>query len=144
MNLSIPLSAHQCNHLHWLMGTFCKQWMLMLGAALEQSTAHSYTSTATSYISFCQLHEFPTEPMVERLCFYIVYMSHHVKPKPLHHWFSWEFMELTEGNVRSGSGSVRVSSRLFKSSTKHEHPLLAKGPHQPMQMVALMCRQGNR
>src|SRR5260221_10613337 len=61
------------------MGTFHEQWMLTLGTALECSTTHSYTSTATSYISFCELHHFPTKLMVERLCFYIVYMLHHIK-----------------------------------------------------------------
>ncbi len=62
------------------MGTFHKQWMLVLGAAVECSTAHTYPSATTSYITFCNLHNFPTEPTVERLCFYIVYMSHHIKP----------------------------------------------------------------
>src|SRR5258705_5257809 len=70
------------------MGTFRKQWMLALGAALECSTAHSYTSAATSYISFCELHNFPTEPTVERLCFYIVYMSHHIKPTSVKSYLS--------------------------------------------------------
>ncbi len=80
MNISIPQLAWQCKHPHWLMGTFCEQWTLTLGAVVEQSTTHTYTSAATSYITFCNLHSFPTEPTVERLCFYIVYMSHHIKP----------------------------------------------------------------
>src|SRR5258708_19531696 len=62
------------------MGTFREQWTLALGAALEWSTAHTYSSAASSYITFCDLHNFPTKPTVERLCFYIVYMSHHIKP----------------------------------------------------------------
>ncbi len=41
--------------------------------------AHLYFC-CTLYINFCNLHNFPTEPTVERLCFYIVYMSHHIKP----------------------------------------------------------------
>src|SRR5258708_27580701 len=61
------------------MGMFRKQWTLVLGAALEWSTAHTYSSAASSYITFCDLHHFPTEPMVERLCFYIMCMSHFIK-----------------------------------------------------------------
>ena len=80
MNLGIPSSAHQHQHLHWLMGTFHEQWMLALSAVVECSTAHTYTSATTSYINFCDLHNFSTEPTVERLCFYIIYMSHHIKP----------------------------------------------------------------
>src|SRR5258708_6019746 len=41
--------------------------------------AHLYFC-CTLYINFCNLHSFPTEPTVKRLCFYIVYMSHHIKP----------------------------------------------------------------
>ncbi len=76
------------------MGTFHEQWMLALGAALECSTAQSYTSTATSYISFCELHHFPTKPTVERLCFYIVFMSHHIKPTSVKSYLSGICVEL--------------------------------------------------
>ncbi len=62
------------------MGTFREQWTLALGGAIEQSTAHTCTSAATSYLSFCDPHEFPTKPTVKRLCFYIVYMSQQIKP----------------------------------------------------------------
>src|SRR6266436_2331459 len=76
------------------MGTFHKQWMLVLGTALECSTAHSYTSAATSYISFCELHHFPTEPTVERLCFYIMYMLHFIKPTSIKSYLSGICAEL--------------------------------------------------
>ncbi len=70
------------------MGTFCEQWTLVLGAALEWSMAHTYSSAASSYITFCDLHHFPTEPMVERLCFYIVYMLHFIKPTSIKSYLS--------------------------------------------------------
>src|SRR5258708_14527709 len=76
------------------MGTFCEQWMLALGATVEQSIMHTYTSAATSYITFCNLHNFPTEPTVERLCFYIVYMSHHIKPSSMKSYLSGICAEL--------------------------------------------------
>src|SRR5258708_20764121 len=70
------------------MGAFCKQWMLTLGAVVECSTTHTYTSAATSCITFCDLHDFPTESTVERLCFYIIYMSHHIKPTSIKSYLS--------------------------------------------------------
>src|SRR5258708_8095242 len=76
------------------MGTFHEQWMLALGAALECSTAQSYTSTATSYISLYELHNFTTKPTVERLCFYIVFMSHHIKPTSVKSYLSGICVEL--------------------------------------------------
>src|SRR5258707_1565357 len=94
MNLSISPSTRQRNRPHWSMGTFCEQWMLALGTALEQSTAHTYTSAASSYITFCDLHHFPTEPTVERLCFYIVYMLHHIKPTSMKSYLSGICAEL--------------------------------------------------
>ncbi len=76
------------------MGTFCKQWTLTLGAAVERSTTHTYTSAATSYITFCNLHNFPTEPTVEQLCFYIIYMLHHIKPSSMKSYLSGICAEL--------------------------------------------------
>src|SRR5258707_14720571 len=76
------------------MGTFCEQWTLVLGAALEWSMAHTYSSAASSYITFCDLHHFPTEPVVERLCFYIVYMSHFIKPMSIKSYLSGICAEL--------------------------------------------------
>src|SRR5258708_31601323 len=76
------------------MGTFREQWTLALGAALEWSTAHTYSSAASSYITFCDLHHFPTKPTVERLCFYIVYMSHFIKPTSVKSYLSGICAEL--------------------------------------------------
>src|SRR5258708_4768716 len=94
MNLSISPSTRQHSCPCWLMGMFHKQWTLVLGAALEQSTAHTYSSAASSYITFCDLHHFPTKPMVERLCFYIMYMSHFIKPTSVKSYLSGICAEL--------------------------------------------------
>ncbi len=88
MNISVPPSARQCKRVCWSVGTFHEQWALTLGAAVECSTAHTYTSAATSYITFCDLHSFPTEPTIERLCYYIMYMSHHIKPSSIKSYLS--------------------------------------------------------
>src|SRR5258708_485115 len=94
MNVSVLPSAQQCKCMHWLVGTFCEQWAVALGMAVEHSTAHTYTSAATSYITFCDLHSFPTEPTIERLCYYIVYMSHHIKPSSIKSYLSGICAEL--------------------------------------------------
>src|SRR5258708_15452471 len=94
MNLNISPSTRHRNHPCWLMGMFHEQWTLALGAALERSTAHTYSSAASSYITFCDLHHFPTEPTVERLCFYIVYMLHFIKPMSIKSYLSGICAEL--------------------------------------------------
>src|SRR5258707_10995031 len=80
--------------MRWSMGTFHEQWALALGVAVECSTAHTYTSAATSYITFCDLHSFPTKPTIKRLCYYIVYMSHHIKPSSIKSYLSGICAEL--------------------------------------------------
>ncbi len=131
MNLSISSSTWQCNHLCWLMGTFCKQWMLALGAALECSTMHTYTSATTSYITFCDLHHFPTEPTVERLCFYIVYMSHFIKPTSIKSYLSRICVELEPfypdvHSIRSShlvNHTLAGCTKLYSSPAKRKRAL---------------------
>jgi len=131
MNLSISPLTRQHNHLHWSMGTFCKQWTLTLGTALEWSTAHTYTSAASSYITFCDLHHFPTEPTVERLCFYIVYMSHFIKPTSMKSYLSGICVELKPfyPDVCSIQSSQLINctltgcTKLYSSPTKRKRAL---------------------
>ena len=131
MNLGASPSARQRGRQAWSMGTFREQWMLTLGAALERSTSQSYTSAATSYISFCELHHFPTEPMVERLCFYIVYMSHHIKPTSVKSYLSGICAELEPfyPDIRSIRSSKLVNrtlagcTKLYGSPAKRKRAL---------------------
>ena len=113
------------------MGTFHEQWMLALGAALERSTTQSYTSAVTSYISFCELHHFPTELMVERLCFYIIYMSHHIKPTSIKSYLSGICVELEPfyPDIHSIHSSKLINctlagcTKLYGSPTKRKRAL---------------------
>ncbi len=61
---------------------------------MECSTAHTYTSATSSYITFCDLHHFPTKPTMKRLCFYIIYMSHSIKPTSIKSYLSGICAEL--------------------------------------------------
>jgi len=61
---------------------------------MECSTAHTYTSATSSYITFCDLHHFPTKPTMKRLCFYIIYMSHSIKPTSIKSYLSGICTEL--------------------------------------------------
>src|SRR5258708_37189907 len=113
------------------MGTFCKPWMLALGAALECSTMHTYTSATTSYITFCDLHHFPTEPTVERLCFYIVYMSHFIKPTSIKSYLSRICVELEPfypyvHSIRSShlvNHTLAGCTKLYSSPAKRKRAL---------------------
>ena len=47
-----------------------------------------------SYISFCHLHELSTDPTIEKLCFYIVFTLHHIKPSLVKSYLSGICAEL--------------------------------------------------
>ena len=121
--------------------------MLTLSAAVEHSTMHTYTSAATSYINFCDLHNFPTEPTVERLCFYIIYMSHHIKPTSVKSYLLGICAELEPfyPNVWSIHSSKLVNwmlagcTKLYGCPAKRKHMLtesdllliICSAPHLP-------------
>ncbi|KIY48006.1 hypothetical protein FISHEDRAFT_27454, partial [Fistulina hepatica ATCC 64428] len=45
-------------------------------------------SALQSYITFCQMHQFPIDPTPDTLSFYVVYMSHHIKPSSVNSYLS--------------------------------------------------------
>ncbi|KAH8930080.1 hypothetical protein BT69DRAFT_1189312, partial [Atractiella rhizophila] len=59
-----------------------------LALSYDPATKESYTSAARSYIQFCQLHHFPLTPSSDTLSFYIVFMSHYVKPQTIKSYLS--------------------------------------------------------
>jgi len=75
MNLEIPLSARQRTRERWSTGMLRERWHLALGAALER-------------------YEFSTKPTIEKLCFYIVHTSHHIKPSSVKSYLSGICAEL--------------------------------------------------
>jgi hypothetical protein len=54
----------------------------------DPATIASYSFALQSYVTFCRLHSFPIEPTPDTLSFYMVYMSHHVKPTTVKSYLS--------------------------------------------------------
>ena len=52
-----------------------------LSHAIELSIFHTYNLHLQSYLSFCKLHDFPIDPTPDTLSFFVVFMSHHIKPQ---------------------------------------------------------------
>jgi hypothetical protein len=59
-----------------------------LSHTIDRSTAQSYDSHLSSYLSFCRMHKLPTAPSTQTLARYIVYMSNHISPKSLETYLS--------------------------------------------------------
>ena len=147
MNLEMPLSARQRTRERWSTGMLQERWHLALGAALECSTVLTYTSAVTSYISFCHLHELSTKPTIEKLCFYIVHTSHHIKPSSVKSYLSGICAELKPfyPDIRSIRSSPLVTrtlagcAKLLGSPVNRKRALtegdlrtiIRASPHQP-------------
>jgi hypothetical protein len=59
-----------------------------LSNSVEVSTNETYSSALNSWIAFIKMHDFPLEPNPDSLTFFIVYMSHHIRPKSVKSYLS--------------------------------------------------------
>jgi len=87
----------------WSLERLRNESAIALCAALEPASNLSYDSAFRSYIDFCDKHHFPIEPTPDTLRFYIVYMSHYIKPQSVEAYLSGIFscLELEFPNVRT-------------------------------------------
>ncbi|KIJ52893.1 hypothetical protein M422DRAFT_155829 [Sphaerobolus stellatus SS14] len=76
----LPTSARQPKRDPWPLERLIRERAIALGHALEPASSAAYKSHLRSYLSFCDSHNFPIHPTAETLSFYVVYMSHHLKP----------------------------------------------------------------
>ncbi|KIJ50206.1 hypothetical protein M422DRAFT_159981 [Sphaerobolus stellatus SS14] len=83
-----PLSARQPKQEAWPIERLLREHAVALGHALESSTISAYDSHLQSYLSFCENHNFPIQPTIDTLSFYIIYMCHHVKPSTAGNYLS--------------------------------------------------------
>ncbi|KZV68882.1 hypothetical protein PENSPDRAFT_581799 [Peniophora sp. CONT] len=61
---------------------------IALGAVIEPTTRASYTSALNSWLTFCRLNQFPTQPDAESLSLYVAYECHYIQPKSVEFYLS--------------------------------------------------------
>ena len=71
---------------HW--EQLVREWVIVLGLAIDTSTLKNHSSALNSYLSFVRLHNFPVEPTPDTLSFYAVFMSHHIEPRSVSTYLS--------------------------------------------------------
>jgi hypothetical protein len=81
-------SSRQPKREPWTMETFVRERALALSNSVDISTSSSYGSALNSWLAFIQMHCFPFEPTPDTLSFFIVYMSHHIRPKSVKSYLS--------------------------------------------------------
>ena len=81
-------TSRQPHRVAWSRERLEHERAIALGFALEPASIASYSSALQSYVTFCRLHSFPIEPTPDTLSFYVVYMSHHIKPTSVKSYLS--------------------------------------------------------
>ena len=88
MNIVPDSRARQPARAAWSLEQLRHWRAVALGLSISTSTSLAYTSALQSWIEFCRLHNFATEPTVESISFYIVFMSFHIKPQSVASYLS--------------------------------------------------------
>src|SRR5258705_13008891 len=87
MNIA-PTLSRQPHHEPWTCQHLEYKCAVVLGCSIEPGTASCYSSALQSYLTFCHIHKFPTEPTPDLFSFYAIYMSHHINPKSVNSYLS--------------------------------------------------------
>jgi hypothetical protein len=116
----------------WTRDRLLYERSIAIGSSLDASSYDSYSSALNSYIAFCQLHNFDADPTEDTLSFYVVFMSHQIKPDSVDSYLSGicNLLEPYYPDVRKRRSATLVSrtlkgcKRLRNTPTKRRSPLL--------------------
>ncbi|KIY43017.1 hypothetical protein FISHEDRAFT_54309 [Fistulina hepatica ATCC 64428] len=130
MNFDNP-RARQPPRAPWTKSRLQFERAVAVGASIEPSSNLTYTSALQSYITFCRAHQFPIDPTPDTLSFYVVYMSHFIKPSSVNSYLSGICSQLEpffpEVRHARATNIVRRSLtgclKLYTSPTKRKRPL---------------------
>ena len=70
-----PVASNQPVRQCWTLTELAQAHVMALANSVDLSTQQSYGSALNSWLAFVTLHEFPFEPTLETLSYFIVYMS---------------------------------------------------------------------
>src|SRR5882762_4671164 len=79
--IHITASSKQPVRRAWTMDRLIYERSILLGMAIDSTTANTYSSATNSYLAFCKLHNFPIDPTPETLSYYITFQSSHINLK---------------------------------------------------------------
>jgi hypothetical protein len=122
--------SRQPIRLLWTMDCLIHERSILLGMALDNSTASMYTSATNSYLTFCKLHNIPIDPTPKTLSYYITFQSSHINPKSVESYLSGicSNLETFFPEIRSNRGSALVKRTLRGALRRHGQPTARKPP----------------
>ena len=128
--ISITRESRQPVPQPWTMDRLIHERSILLGMAIDNSTASTYTSATNSYLTFCKLHNIPIDPTSETLSYYITFQSSHINPKSVESYLSGICSNLEPffPDVRSNRDSALVKRTLRGALRRHGQPTKRKSP----------------
>jgi len=130
--LTLPDKSRQPSQVGWSCERLTHECVIAFGYALDNLTLITYNSHLQSYLSFCKLHSLPLDPTPDTLSFYVVFMSHHIKPISIMQYLSSivNSLELNFPNVRNNCQSILITCMLASmrklcgfTGMQHKHTL---------------------
>jgi len=129
----------------WSQEQLLRERAVLLGYSVAASTNLTYDSALASYTEFCHKHNFPLEPTVDTLSFYITFMSHHVKPSTISSYLSGITKKLSPffPSVQNVRGAPLVKKTLQGAYRLRSTPISRKRTITPRRLRSLPSTQVN-
>jgi hypothetical protein len=112
----------------WTREQLDRERAIALGQAIDTSTWSNYSSAVNSYLDFVKNHNFPIEPTPDTLSYFVVYMSHHIKPNSVDTYLSGVCQQLEPffPDVHKHRNSLLVNRTLRGCKRLHISPIKRK------------------
>jgi len=124
-----PSSRQPIRHA-WTMDRLIHERSILLGMAIDNTTASTYTSATNSYLAFCKLHNLPIDPTSETLSYYITFQSSHINPKSVASYLAGicNNLEPFFPDIRANRAAALVKRTLKGALRRHGQPIKRKAP----------------
>lgn len=119
--MNISANARQPARLPWAMDRLLLERSILMGMAIDLTTASSYNSAVNSYLTFCKLHAIPPEPSPDTFSLYVTWQSAHIDPKSVDSYLSGicNNLEPFYPEIRQVRKSLMVSRTLKGAKRRH-------------------------
>ena len=128
--IHMTVSSRQPARLPWTMERLIYERSILLGMAIDTTTALTYSCAANSYLAFCKLHQLPVDPTPETLSYYITFQSTHINPKSVESYLSGicSCLEPFFPDIRANRATALVKRTLKGARRRHGRPTIRKSP----------------
>ena len=128
--IHMTASSRQPARLPWTMERLIHERSILLGMAIDTTTALTYSSATNSYLAFCKHHQLPVDPTPETLSYYITFQSSHINPKSVESYLSGicSCLEPFSPYIHANRATALVKRMLKGARRRHGRPMTRKAP----------------